>query len=136
MSENFATLKRGLEAFAAKDLEAMLAGLHPEIVVNQMPALPYGGAYYGKDGFVNVLKALVAHWSDLSAAPHTFHDAGDTIVVRFKFVATGRPTERRVETEMVEFFHFRDNLIAGIDVFFWDVTVLVAALTPQGVDDV
>lgn len=39
------------EAMAAKDLDRLVELLSPDIVVDQDPALPWGGHYEGHDGF-------------------------------------------------------------------------------------
>ena len=41
------TIEKVYEAFAARDLDALLALCAPDLVLTQDPALPWGGTYQG-----------------------------------------------------------------------------------------
>jgi ketosteroid isomerase-like protein len=46
------------EAMAARDLDRLIQLIHPDCVITQDVALPWGGRYVGHDGFANFGLAL------------------------------------------------------------------------------
>ena len=93
-------VRRSYEAFARGDLDAVLADMHPEIEWHQAQGLPHGGLYRGLDEVrANVFDPLDRDWwSEFSADPEEFLDAGGEVVVlgRYRGVAKEtRPCARR-----------------------------------------
>jgi ketosteroid isomerase-like protein len=78
-NEPIEVIERIYRAFADKDLETVLALTAPDIVVEQDPALPWGGRYHGHDGLGEfVLKLLGA--IDSAVTIHEMYAAGDQVV--------------------------------------------------------
>jgi ketosteroid isomerase-like protein len=94
-----ATVRRSYDAFARGDLDAVVADMHDDIEWQQAQGLPHGGTYHGLDDVRrNVFDPLDRDWwSQFSAVPDEFLDAGDEVVVlgRYRGVAhgTGKPLD-------------------------------------------
>jgi ketosteroid isomerase-like protein len=66
-------------ALAAKDLDAVLARCHPDVVVIQDPALPWGGRHEGTDGLATFAITL-AGAIDSAVTPIAMFAAGNQVV--------------------------------------------------------
>jgi len=86
-------VRRSYAAFDRDDLDAVLADMHPDIEWHQAQGLPHGGLYHGVDEVRrNIFEPLDEEWwSEFSAAPEQFLDAGAEIVVigRYHGIAKG-----------------------------------------------
>ena len=102
-----AAAMRSYEAFARGDLDAVLADMDEEIEWQQAQGLPHGGTYRGiAEVRANIFDPLDRDWwSEFSAVPHEFLDAGDEVVVlgRYRGVAkeTGKAARRPVRPRLV-----------------------------------
>lgn len=86
-------VQRSYAAFAQKDLDGVLADMSSEIEWHQAQGLPHGGLYRGIDEVRrNVFEPLDADWwSEFTAEPDEFLDAGEQVVVlgRYRGIAKG-----------------------------------------------
>ena len=86
-------VQRSYAAFERDDLDAVLADMHPDIEWHQAQGLPHGGFYRGVDEVRrNIFDPLDEEWwSEFTATPEQFLDAGTEIVVigRYRGVAKG-----------------------------------------------
>jgi ketosteroid isomerase-like protein len=82
------------EALGAKDIERLLELLSPEIVLDQDPALPWGGHYEGHEGFAQ-FGALLTGNIDSKVTTLAMFEAGGEVFqmghTRGTVVATGAP---------------------------------------------
>ena len=77
------------------DRSALLATLHPDIVLYQPESLPYGGEWRGREAFGQWLDAFVQTWVGVTPTDPVFHTCGDdtlvsTVTMRASSRATGR----------------------------------------------
>lgn len=80
------------EAMAAKDLERLVELISPEIVVDQDPALPWGGHYEGHDGFGRFALLLTGTIDSAVASEAVFEAGGEVFQMgrtRGTVIATG-----------------------------------------------
>ena len=68
-------------AMGAKDFDALFPLLHPEIVVAQDPALPWGGRHVGHDGFATFGLTLTGTITSAVTTEAMFQADGDVIQV-------------------------------------------------------
>jgi len=91
--ESIDLVRRSYDAFERGDLDAVLADLDPDIEWHQAQGLPHGGLYRGVDEVRrNIFEPLDAEWwSEFSATPEQFLDAGSEIAVlgRYRGIAQG-----------------------------------------------
>jgi uncharacterized protein len=77
------------DAFARKDLEAVLTLTSPDIVVTQDPALPWGGRFEGHDGLGRFVMALLGS-IDSAVTIEDMFQAGDHVVQHGRTAGTVR----------------------------------------------
>lgn len=77
------------DAFARKDLDAVLALTSPDIVVTQDPALPWGGRFEGHEGLGRFVLALLGQ-IDSAVTVEAMYQAGDHVVQYGRTVGTVR----------------------------------------------
>ena len=66
-------------AMAAKDLAAVSALCHPDVVLTQDPALPWGGRHVGSDGVAEFAIALIGA-IDSAVTTLALYEAGERVV--------------------------------------------------------
>lgn len=106
------------DAFNARDIEAALGLLHPEILFEPVSGVVMndGEPYRGHDGMRRYFLDLQEHWHELRVNPVQVRAAGDAVVALGQ--TSGRGTAgplAGVPTSWV--FKFRDGLAVRIQVF-------------------
>jgi uncharacterized protein len=103
--------RRSYEAFARGDLDAVLADMHDEIEWQQAQGLPHGGVYNGiADVRANIFDPLDRDWwSEFSAVPDEFLDAGDEVVVLGRYRGVAKGTGKQLDVPFVHVWSFRDG---------------------------
>ena len=79
------------DAFARRDLERILELMDPAIVIEQDPALPWGGRFEGHDGFGRFSVALLGR-IDSAVTIESMFQAGDHVVQHGRTAGTVRAT--------------------------------------------
>jgi ketosteroid isomerase-like protein len=80
-SENIDVVRRAFDAFNARDLEALIEAVHPEVeflpvtraLANQ------GQPYRGHDGIHKYFQDVAEVWQELRVTPRTFIELGDHV---------------------------------------------------------
>ena len=110
------------------------ATLHPECLIREPEALPYGGEWRGHAGWERWMQAFRATWSALSVEGAEMFETGDAAVVfsRSHVRATARATERPAEWTLLQQVEVRDGLILRLEPFHWDTAAILSALEPGG----
>ena len=124
------TVRGFLQAFQDADLEACLAAMDPDIVIEMARGLPYGGRFQGAEGFGGFVETMLAR---MEAAPLSFevHDAGPYAVARIEARFTSRETGRTFDMPLVELYWVTDGKITRIEPYYQD-TLAVAELYTNG----
>lgn len=81
-SENVEVVRSMFEAFARRDLPAVLDTVHPEVELR--PGLVgglEGTVYRGQDGYRQFLEDVDSTWEDFQVRLDELRDLGDTVVV-------------------------------------------------------
>jgi ketosteroid isomerase-like protein len=92
VSEHNLDLVRGMfEAFANRDLAAMLTTMHPEVDFLPVTAnLTTGGVpYRGFDGIERYMEDVARVWPELRLFPGEMRDLGDRVMVLGRVLARG-----------------------------------------------
>lgn len=79
------------DAFASRDLERILELLDPAIVIEQDPALPWGGRFEGHDGFGRFSLTLLG-LIDSAVTIESMFQAGEHVVQHGRTAGTVRAT--------------------------------------------
>jgi PAS domain S-box-containing protein len=112
-------VRQAFTAFAGRDLEAMLALCHPDIVLrpHQSTAERTGrqAPYRGYDGIKAYARDVIDVWNSLELTPTAFRAAGQAVIV------FGRADSRSgTDTDVVHVlwvWQLRDGLISSVEVF-------------------
>jgi ketosteroid isomerase-like protein len=118
------------EAFASKDIEAILALMHPEIVVVQDPALPWGGRHVGHDGLGTFMLALVGS-IDSAVTIENMFQAGDSVVQHGRTAGTVRATGVAFDIAECHIWRVVDGLAVDAQ-YFIDSAAMLDALAAEG----
>ncbi len=129
--DNLELVRRSYVAFDRDDLEAVLADMHPEIEWHQAQGLPHGGLYRGLDEVRrNIFEPLdESWWSEFSATPEQFLDAGSEIVVLGRYRGVGKETGKRLDVPFVHVWTVENGKAVRFRQFL-DTVGWVEALSP------
>ena len=88
----------------------MLADLDPAIEWHQAQGLPHGGLYHGVDEVRrNIFEPLEAEWwSEFTADPDEFLDAGDQVVVLGRYRGTAQGSGKALDVPFVHVWTLRE----------------------------
>jgi ketosteroid isomerase-like protein len=113
--ENVAIVRRGFAAFQRGDLSQMLELMADDLVTYR--ADPDGATYNGKEGFFEATADWTEGFSDWSAIPEEFIDAGDWVLARVRQVARGEGSGISVEGEFWFAFEVRGTSISKLSFY-------------------
>lgn len=122
---------RSYEAFARKDLDGVLGDMAPDIRWEQAQGLPHGGVYHGLDEVRrNIFEPLDAEWwTEFSADPDEFLDAGEDVVVLGRYRGVAKGTGKRLDVPFVHVWTLREGRAIRFRQFL-DTAGWVEALQP------
>ncbi len=110
---NLPIVQRSYEAFARGDLDAVVADMDEAIEWQQAQGLPHGGTYRGlTEVRTNVFDPLDRDWwSEFSAVPGEFLEAGDEVVVIGRYRGTAKETGKELDVPFVHVWSLRDGKV-------------------------
>jgi ketosteroid isomerase-like protein len=96
-AETLELVRRSLEAFERGDMEAALAGAHPELVTTRVD--PDHAVFHGPEGMIQALAEWTEDFSEWSQTTEEIIDAGDKVVARVHQAARGAASGIAVEAD-------------------------------------
>ena len=111
---NTAAVQRTYAALAARDTEGMLALLDPAVRVRQSDALPWGGTYDGREGFLRFFAGVHQHL-DSAVTIERIVEAGDQVAVVGRTRGTVRANGAAFDLALVHVYDLRGGRIVGAD---------------------
>jgi ketosteroid isomerase-like protein len=99
------------ERFRENDFDGALALHHPDVEVHDRPEAPDPQVYRGHDGVLESLRASQATFDSLDLEPEEFVDAGEDVVVVFRFRGTGRESGVPIDERLAHRWTIRDGRI-------------------------
>ena len=104
------------EAFGRGDIPAVLGAMDTEIHWHEAegnPYMPSGEAIVGPNAILEELfMKLAEDWDGFAVHPHTFHDAGDVVVVEARYSGTHNRTGKPLDAQVCHVFTLRNGKIA------------------------
>jgi len=100
------------EAFAAGDVPAFAAALHPEIIWNEAEnyALADNNPYIGPDAVMGgVIGRTIEEWNNFTATPEDMIAEGDRVVVLGRYGGVHTDTGETINAQMVHVWTVRDG---------------------------
>jgi ketosteroid isomerase-like protein len=128
--QNVDLVRRGFEAFNARDVEALVAACHGDAEWIPFRAQLEGIAYRGHDGIRRFVADMDQDWNAFRIDPVEFHDRGARVVVIGRVIAAGRGSGVEVDSLAGFVFDVRDGRIARL-VSHSDPAAALADLTPD-----
>jgi len=108
--------------------DGMAEHLHPDVVMHQADALPYGGRWTGPEGIEAFMSAMSEAWTALEFTEQHLAADGPVAVARSRGVLRARATGRELETWVMQWFTFDDGRIAEIRPFYLDTAAVLDVL--------
>ena len=97
------------ERFRAGDLEGALALHDPDVEVHDRAEAPDPQVYRGHEGVLRSLGVSQATFEGLDLVPEEFLDAGDRVVVVFRFRGKGRESGVPIDERLAHLWTVRDG---------------------------
>lgn len=114
------------DAFARRDLDAVLELVDPGIVITQDPALPWGGRHVGHEGLGEFAMTLVAN-IDSTVTVESMFQAGEIVVQCGRTAGTAKATGRIFDIPECHIWTVRDGRAVEAD-YFIDSDAMLRAL--------
>jgi ketosteroid isomerase-like protein len=124
---NAQIVRRLLEAFNDRDLDAMLAGIHPDAELQSLRAQLEGKAYRGHEGVRQMLADFDEDWTFVRMEATDFREAGDQVVMLGRLHARGRASGVDLDVPIGVVWTLRDGKVVGARTFSEQVDALQAA---------
>jgi ketosteroid isomerase-like protein len=116
----------------AADRSALLATLHPDIVLYQPESLPYGGEWRGREAFGQWLDAFMQTWTDVTPTDPVFHTCGnDTLISTVTMCASSSTTRKKIVMPMCQVIRFSSGLPIEWRNFAWDTAKMLDAIRDE-----
>jgi ketosteroid isomerase-like protein len=126
-TENVEIVRRLVQAFNDRDLDAMLEVTDPQAELQSLRAQLEGKAYRGHDGVRQMLADFDQDWDFLQMAPEEFREADDEVVVLGRLRARGRASGVDLEVPVGFVWKLRDGRVVYGKTFSEQADALRAA---------
>ena len=113
-------------ALGAKDLAAVIDLCHPDVVLTQDPALPWGGRHVGADGLAEFAIALVGA-IDSAVTPIAMFQAANQVVQYGRTAGTARASGKSFDIAECHVWTVTDGRVSEM-AFFIDSAAMLEAL--------
>jgi ketosteroid isomerase-like protein len=118
MSEkNVEAFKRGADAYNRRDVEALLAELHPQIEWRPLLPVLLGGeaaVYTGHEGARQGIRELEEAFTELRAEPLEFQDLGERVLAIGRLHGRGKESGVETESPIAWLVDFADGKVVRI----------------------
>jgi ketosteroid isomerase-like protein len=126
MNDNVELVRRGYEAYARRDVAAVMALLDPEIEVVQTELLPWGGVHRGLAGAQTFFRLLAEH-TDAMPEPAAYIPAGSDVAVVGRLRGTARASGKSIDLDIVHVWTVREGRLARFAAYI-DTPAMLEAL--------
>ena len=111
-------LRRWIEAFNSRDIEAVIALCDPAIEFRSVFAAVGGGVYCGHDGMRRWHRDLQEAWGEqIRLQPEAYFDRGEYLLMFFVYHGRGEHSGAEVATPATSVAHWRDGLLTHSTVY-------------------
>ncbi len=110
----------------AGDVPGVVARLDPDVIVDEPPALPYGGVHRGSDVFVASVLGAMMGYADVAITGADVFEGEAGVVGRLVGTLTARSTGETYPLTMIEVHDVVGETVRRIDVYTKDPASLAA----------
>jgi uncharacterized protein len=125
--ENVDLARRGYEAFARGDLDAVLEFMHPKIEAHDPPEVPDAAIYRGRDAVRRDWEQTADVFEDFSVDVEKTFDRGDEVVLFLRFRGRGRDSHAELQAPMAHVWTIRNGKAVRLRQFLNRAEALEAA---------
>jgi ketosteroid isomerase-like protein len=104
-------IREAYAAFAAGDIDAVLAGFAPDIVLENPDYAMESGTRMGLDGARKGLQALHDQFAEMDLELREIEEGPDGVLVVVRVKATGRVSGAPIDATLAHVYGFRDGLV-------------------------
>ncbi|HEY3743328.1 MAG TPA: nuclear transport factor 2 family protein [Bryobacteraceae bacterium] len=117
-------LERFFHAFHYGTIQSEL--MHPDFLVEEADALPYGGVYRGLRGCEALARKISATWSDIEITTQFIlgNENADQFAAMQRMKGRSRRSGTPFDTTVFELWSFRDGLITEVRPYYWDTKMM------------
>ena len=108
--ENVDLVRRGYEALARGDLDALFQILDPDVEMDDAANFPEASVYKGHQGVLDFLSQQAPVWDDFQILPERFIAVEDKVLVLHKQVGRSKITGLQLEARYAHVWTIRDGL--------------------------
>jgi ketosteroid isomerase-like protein len=126
-AQNVQIVRRLVDAFNDRDLDAMLPLVHPEAELQSLRAQLEGRAYRGHDGVRRMLADFEEDWTFARMDAEDFREADDQVVMLGRLSARGRASGVDLDVPIGVVWGLRDGQVVFARTFSEQVDALRAA---------
>jgi uncharacterized protein len=123
-------VEAAFQAWFRGDEPAMMALVHPEIVVTQIPEQVDVRPYRGHDGLREVMADWIGTWEDYAIEPVETREVGHGVVSAVRQSGRGRGSGIAMDADTWFVWHVRDGKIVRWQIFATEQQALAAAAEP------
>lgn len=125
--ESTEVMHRLYEALASGDIPGLSARISPEVVVDEPPALPYGGVTRGRDNFLESVLGTMAALAAIEISDYAVFEGATGAVGKVVGTLTARASGEKFPLTMIELHEeITGGETAKIDVYVKDPAALAA----------
>jgi ketosteroid isomerase-like protein len=125
--ENVEIIRRSLEAFQQGGLDASLRFYDPEVTWEEAQDEPEAETYRGHDGIRALAQKWMVPFDDLRIEPEEFIDAGEAVVMPYRFRGRERSSGTDVTAPETWVFWLRNGKISEVREYRYKSDALEAA---------
>ena len=125
--QNRETVKRAYDAFAAGDIDGILAMLSDDVAWRVPDVLPHGGSFTGKDGALEFFGGLAEKWDGLEVSVDDIVAERDRVIVIGSAAGKLRSADADHAYPFVHAWTLRDGRATRFDEYADPPKVLTAA---------
>jgi ketosteroid isomerase-like protein len=123
-------VQRAYEAWFSGDDAAMMALVHPEIVVTQIPEQVDTRPYHGPDGLREVMADWVGTWDDYEIEMRGTRQVGHGVVTALRQSGRGKGSGVAMDADTWFVWHLKDGKLIRWQMFSTEHQAIEAAEQP------
>jgi len=115
--DNVESFKRSIEANNRRDIDALVAEMHPEVEWHPAMAAFLGGQatlYRGRDGVREALQDLYGSFAELHLEISEIRDLGDRLFAMGRMRGRGSGSGAEIESPWAYLVHYRDGKATSV----------------------
>ena len=120
------------EALSKGDVPGVLARLDPDVIVDEPPALPYGGVHRGRDVFVHSILGAMMGYANVEITEFAVFESEAGVVGTLTGTLTAHSNGEKFPLTMVELHDVVGDTTRKIDVYTKDPAALAAFYARAG----